>query len=169
MVRPSCSRYEVHSQVRYQECLLYSSLHRSLSLCAFPTSEKSLISQHALIPEISQAARVLQLRDSGHVHGDCHQFPPLHFEYWNSSCHIDCIHQRASDPRHQLSAVGGTRVTPQCIMESEHTQQLGKILSCESIKLSLSNPGFIHVRWRYYSAISSSFGGLGSSSKIDGG
>ena len=38
-----------------------------------------------------------------------------------------------------------------------------------SIKLSQSYSGSINVRWRYYSAISLSFGGLGPSSKIDSG
>jgi len=38
-----------------------------------------------------------------------------------------------------------------------------------SIKLSLSDPVSIHDRWRCISAISLSFGGLGSSSQIDSG
>ena len=38
-----------------------------------------------------------------------------------------------------------------------------------SIKLSLSDSRSIHVRWRYYLAISLSFGGIGPSFKIDGG
>jgi len=38
-----------------------------------------------------------------------------------------------------------------------------------SIKLSLSNPIPIHAWWRYFSAISLSFGGLGPSSQIDSG
>ena len=38
-----------------------------------------------------------------------------------------------------------------------------------SIKLSLLDPLSIHVRWRYYSVISLSFGGRGSSSQIDSG
>ena len=38
-----------------------------------------------------------------------------------------------------------------------------------SAKLSLLDPVFIHVRWRSWSAISLSFGGLGPFSQIDGG
>ena len=38
-----------------------------------------------------------------------------------------------------------------------------------SIRLSLLDPVSIHTRWRYCSAISLSFGGLGSFSKIDSG
>ena len=38
-----------------------------------------------------------------------------------------------------------------------------------SIKLSLSDPVSIHDRWRCLSAISLSFGGLGSSSQINSG
>jgi len=38
-----------------------------------------------------------------------------------------------------------------------------------SIKLSLSDSVSIHARWRCISAISLSFGGLGSSSQIDSG
>ena len=38
-----------------------------------------------------------------------------------------------------------------------------------SLKLSLSNPGSIHARWRYYSATSLSFGGPGPSTYIDTG
>ena len=46
---PSCSRYEAHAQVRYQECLLYSSLNQSLSSCSFSplANLKSLISQQS--------------------------------------------------------------------------------------------------------------------------
>jgi len=38
-----------------------------------------------------------------------------------------------------------------------------------SIKLSLSDPVSIHARWRYCSAISLLFGGLGPSSQINSG
>ena len=38
MVCPPCSWYEAHPQLRQQECLLYSLLHPSLSLCSLSSS-----------------------------------------------------------------------------------------------------------------------------------
>ena len=47
MVRSLCSRYEAHSHIRCQGCLLYSSLRRPSSLRSFSPSEKLFISQQA--------------------------------------------------------------------------------------------------------------------------
>lgn len=47
MVRSLCSRYEAHSHIRCQGCLLYSSLRRLSSLRSFSPSEKLFISQQA--------------------------------------------------------------------------------------------------------------------------
>ena len=146
--------------------MLCSSHHRSLSLCLFSPSKKPLISQHALIPDRRRGF-------SNRMTAVMFVATVVNFILYSLSTGSDVagfiVFIRKAlilDLDYPLSE------KPELVNNALRNMNLLTLWATNfpvSIKLSPSAPVSIYARWRYYSAISSSFGGLGPSSQIDSG
>ena len=160
MVRLPRSRYESHPQVRYQGCSLYSSLQRSLFLRTFSPLAGSLVShqpdRRKGFPNRATAVMFIMtvvnfllsnLRTGSEVAGFIMSIRKMDISY----------------PLSEKSELVNSALRNFNIVGFWATDLP------VSLKSSLLDPIFIHARWRYISAISLSFGGLGCSSQIDSG
>ena len=151
----SCSRYEAYPRVRYQECLLYSFRHRSLTTCSFYPSAKSLISQGA--PKLDRRRGFSSRR---HVVVFATTVINFIFSSLNAGAKVAgfvvFIRQALIlDIDYPLSEM------PELVDNGLQTMNIITVWVANlpvSIKLSISDPSSIHPRWRYCSAIFLSFG-----------
>ena len=165
MVRPPRSRYKAHPQVRYQECLLYSSLHRLLTLRSFSPSAKSLNSQQA--PKLDRRKELSNRAAAAMFVTTVMNFILFSLNTGTQvAVFITSIRKAlVLDIDYPLS------VKPDMVsgaLPNMSTVANWAISLAVSVELSLLDPVSI-ARRRYCSAISLSFGGLGPSFLVDSG
>ena len=168
MVRLPRSQYEAHPQVRYQDCSLYSSLRRSLSL------RSSLIPKRPFFttrPDHPKFDRRRGFSNRATVTMAVATVINFVLSTLNTGSQVATFIMFI---RKGLILDIGYPLSEKQELVNNASRNMNIVgLWAQSIpvsgKLSLSDPVLIHPRWRCGSATSLSFGGLGPSSKINSG
>ena len=169
MVCPPCSRYEAHPQLRQQECLLYFLLHRSRVLCSFspPCSPFIFLSR----PDLSKFNR----RRGFSNRATAAMFVATAINFLLASLNTGAavaefvvVVRRALILDIDYSPAENQELIDNALANVYTISAWAETLPV-SIKLLIPDPVPTHTRRRCCSAISSSFGELGSSSQIDSG